>query len=71
MSSTATQEAAYHFVLTIQTNTGIRSRAGVWNAPATEARRDKALQAIAEAAFPDELRRGLCILFFSVEPNQL
>lgn len=66
-----TKPASYHFILTIQRDTGmVSTRAGVWTAPSTGGRRDEALTAIANQAFPGELP-NIVILNFSLEPNDL
>lgn len=71
MIATQQTPTAYHWILTVKLKSTISTRAGVWTPPhPADARRDVALRAIAEDAFPG-LMPNIVVLFFSFEPNQL
>lgn len=68
---TAQQDIAFHFIITIQRDSGLTSsRAGIVHlTPGTG--RDEALELIATHHFPGERPGSLVILFFAIERNQL
>jgi hypothetical protein len=60
----------YHFILTIKKHDGTKASKNGTVAVGPNATRQQTLNSLGKQLFPDQMP-NICVLFFSLEPNQL